>query len=291
MQIIALLTIVFLTAYMANVHRSLYARIIIGSVFGLVFFAVWPFVLYASDLLMWPEFYLQTSFALSCALATVFSILLVRLKHSETIGVISFSLFILITIASWFLEINIKHIIDSSFYMENKAATRQPPAGFIETSSIFNHSSGGYSIHIPQDWIKKDDLGDQFIYFQKINNNEIQAELRPMCLNKNKISLGQVVINIRNQPKQNNITPVFECSEYPGDQRSCTIYYRARDNTTVKLSQFGFNEELQKGYYLDFLIYTQDENIMTQIKNMAKSVQAVNHQSDLPACLGRADWF
>jgi len=264
---------------------------IIGGVFGLVFFAIWPFILYASDLLLWPKLYLQISFALSCALAAVISILLVRLKHPETVGVISFGLFILITITSWFLEIDIKNVIDSSFYMESKAARYQPPAGFIETSTVFTKSAGGYSINIPQGWVKKDDLGDQFIYFQKLRNHEVQVELRPMCLNKNKISLGQVIINLRNQAKQNNITPVIECSKYPGNQRSCTAYYRGQDNKKVKLSQFGISAELKKGYYLDFLIYTQDKNIMAQIKNVAESVQASKQQSDLPACLGLAEWF
>ena len=291
MQIIAFLTIVFLTAYVANAHRSLYARMIIGSVFGLAFFAIWPSVLYASDLLLWPEFYLQTGFVLSCILATIISIILVKLKNPKLVGIISFILFIFITIASWVLEVNIKHLIDSGFYMESKVAKYQLPAGFIQTSTVFTQSAGGYSINVPQSWIKKEDLGDQFIYFQNVKNSEIQAELRPMCLDKNKISLGQVVINLRKQAKQTNMAPDIECSKYPGNQHSCTVYYRAQDNTTVKLSQFGISTDLQKGYYLDFLIHTQDKNVMDQIENIAISVRASKQHSDLPTCLGLANWF
>jgi len=51
MQSVALLTIVILAGFLFRQKKSPHARIIIGSILGIVFFAVRPFIFYSIDIL------------------------------------------------------------------------------------------------------------------------------------------------------------------------------------------------------------------------------------------------
>jgi hypothetical protein len=289
MQVIAFITIVLLVASLAGINKSQCARITIGSIYGLLFFTIWPYVVYARELMQWSDINIKISFAILCAIATVVSVVLVRLKKPKIVAVTTAVIFVTFTAVSWAYDVGIKNIIDD-YYLMNRNQVR---AGMDKTSTNdlmkFSYKAGGYSIGVPGSWVKKDDLGKQFIYFQRIQGSKVVAELRPTCINKQKISLGQIVMNLRKSAE--HLRPEIECNYSDSANKSCTAIYKNQNGGVARLTRFGFIKDMQKGYDLDFIVNKDTNEISSQIINIISSIQPLKIQEDLPSCLGLAEWF
>lgn len=291
MRVIAFLAIVMLVSILAGVHKSKYARITIGSIFGLAFFAVWPFLFYTAQLLQWPEFTTEIVFTITCAISVAGTFWLLKIKPAEIVAAAAFFVFVITIMVSWSFDIAIKHQIDDYIYLTPAPASYSNDAVSPQPVTTFSHPSGGYTIDVPSSWKRQDDLGMQFIYFQETDGKSTDVELRPMCLDKNATTLGQVVINIR--AEANNIHSVVEiaCHKLPGDKSSCSVMYKGRNGELVKLSQFGFSEAMRKGYNLDFILHTPGKKTVRQIERVIASIRPSPQQDNLQECLGLSAWF
>lgn len=289
MQVIAFITIVLLVASLAGINKSQCARITIGGIYGLLFFTIWPYVVYAKELVQWSDINIMISFAILCAIATVVSVVLVRLKKPKIVAVATVVIFVTFTAVSWAYDVGVKNIIDD-YYLMNRNQVR---AGMDKTSTNdlmkFSYKAGGYSIGVPGSWVKKDDFGKQFIYFQRIQGSKVVAELRPTCVNKHKTSLGQIVMNLRKSAE--HLRPEIECYYSDSANKSCTAIYKKQNGGIARLTRFGFIKDMQKGYDLDFIVNKDSDEINSQIKSIISSIQPLKIQEDLPPCLGLAEWF
>lgn len=291
MHVVAFLVVVLLVAFLAGVHKSQYARMAIGSIFGLAFLVIWPFVIYAGRLLMWPELYIDISFTLLCTISVVCVFVLRRVKCIEVIAVITFSIFVVSVISSWVLENKVKHLIDEFCYLTAALEEVKTEKLYPQAVYTFSHLSSGYSINIPVAWIRKDDMGKQFIYFQRIEGGSVAVELRPMCMDKRETSLGQVVMNVRDVAQDGGVMPEVECRKFPGGRENCSVQYKDREGKLVKLSEFGISKDMRKGYYLDFIIHKQDKSTARQIEEIIASIRPSVRQDNLQQCLGLQAWF
>lgn len=276
---------------MTNTYKSTPARMSIGGVFGIFFIALWPFVLYASELQEWPPFYLKLSFAFACLLAITISVILTKLKHIQSIGVYIFILFIFFTGLTRLFDVDIKHFIDNCIYITDNQESDATPVNTTQSTSVFHHPSGEYAIRIPQNWTKKDNLGAMFPYFQLNTDNHLAAELRPMCLDKNRISLGQLIINLRDQARRSHEKFTVRCINLEDRKQHCTAVYKNQDNKLIKISRFGFQKNLHKGYFLDFIIYKQTNHLMPQTESIEESIQPAKQNNDAASCLTPREWL
>jgi hypothetical protein len=290
LQVIVLLITALLTARLIGVQKSKYARMTIGSLFGFAYFAVWPFIQYLGELFLWRQTYMSMGFGLVSFLLAMTLAAFSKHLTSKFIGYAALSMFLLLTLVSMSFDIEIKQTLDNAFYLKpamDESSTIRPQNNSFMT---YHHASGGYSIDIPKNWKKKDDLGELFIYFQKLDQNKIEIELRPMCLDKSNISLGDIILNLRKSSTQQNERPQIECHRSSEDN-FCLVQYKSNQGNIHKLIQFGISDDFRKGYYLEFIFNIQGTNHIDQIKEIIDSVRPSENQNNLQPCLGTSSWM
>jgi hypothetical protein len=288
---LALLALAPLMVFETGVYRSHHTRIIIGSLFGITFFAIWPYTQYMEQLLLWPEIYSKICIASMCVLFLLIALLLIRTTYVGLVSASIFTLSIMIIVISWMFETGVKHFIDDRFYLLPVDSIGQDAGVRDDSLFIYSHQTGGYSLEIPKFWKRKNDYGEQFVYFKK-NINNISVELRPMCIDKTVTTLGQIVINIRNmEASASLITPEINCHKSKYNSSSCSVHYYDMDGKLKKLSWFGFESDIQKGYFLDFILHELDTKTLEEIKNIMASVRPSERQDGLHDCLSLSGWF
>ena len=139
MQAVNLLTLVILVGFLLKVEKSPYSRIIIGSVFGIMFFSIWPFTVYYVDIYKLSKTHLISSYVVISILAVIFSILLIRIKQKFAVGVVALLLFSSITIITLSFESKIKTNASatniSSYDYENLYLNKGDDFGCFEMGS------------------------------------------------------------------------------------------------------------------------------------------------------------
>lgn len=290
MNTISLLVAVVLLSVMIGKNSSSSARVIIGSIYGIFYFAIWRFYVFYANLYEIADPQRHIVFFALIISATIVSLILVRIKYYYVVAAVSVVLFI-ISIFAVFLEstqIQNEVAILSGFY--------QPvtPAVFVKAAKEvkFVQTTGRYSVVLPDAWQLHKDKGPFFPYFTWHDKGQMMLEFRPRCFNKIHTSIPQMVMNIRDSEDVAGIHLMTKCNEQTDvTAYSCHVYQYQKDKHLKRIEYFANYDKSSKGIELDFVLTSNSADVLRSVNRVIQSVKPILGKGDDSRCLGLAEWM
>ena len=134
MQTVILLSLVIIAGFLFKKEKSPYARVVIGSVFGIMFFSIWPFIHYAIEIHELNINYQLVSYIVIFLAAILITLLLLQIKQELTIAIIAIFLFSVTVILSLTFESEIKNKISISTGYFDSDITSESPAPLVKNT-------------------------------------------------------------------------------------------------------------------------------------------------------------
>ncbi len=276
---------------MMGKNKSPYARVVIGSVFGVFFFSFWQFFKYYSTLYHWSELHIQATFIVLSVVATLSSALLVRVKYDLIVAIASFSIFALCMLVTYSEEVQIKNeIAIISGYFDNKQikpSNHEPISGH----NTFTHTIGGYQVSIPPTWQLRVDKGQAFKYYQLMHDDVLMAEFRPKCFQSDQVALTDVAAALLTKPSSQLLKPGLFCGFRKTLIYFCRIDEYKASNKIKRINWLGIRKSFQKGVDLDFVLHEPHPDVLPQIDGIIASLQPTRGANSGATCLGLSEWF
>lgn len=292
MQAVSLLILVVLAGFLFNKEKSPYARMIIGSVFGITFFSIWPLTVFYIEIYQRTEVFLISSYILISVFAVVLSLLLLKIQAQLITAITSLLIFVLIMFISYTFDAELKNkisILTGYFDDSNHIVTTTNASE--NTNRRITHVADSYTLNIDEHWRKQADKGPLFVYYHLFNNGKLISEFRPKCFNKSDISLPEIVINIRKLNQAENLKTKVTCYKSHVDYFSCQIDSLAENNNLKRSRWFGLNANLNNGVELDFVLYENQKTITNEINVILNSLVINKKAKNNHDCLGLTEWF
>ncbi|VAW62130.1 hypothetical protein MNBD_GAMMA09-269 [hydrothermal vent metagenome] len=292
MQIVILLVVVIAVTFLLRKEKSTYSRVIIGSVFGVLFFSVWPFVFYYMDLKALPELYILPGYIVALFIGVLISLFLVRLKHEHIVALLVALVFIVITIFTRSSEVDIKNKISIySGYFENDKPVLNRDNSVELLNPRREYAASGYRVSLSREWQKQTDKGPMFEYFLLLKNDNKRAEFRPKCFSKIHVPLFDVV-NYFNQPDYpGTLSDATNCYQISEVSYACKITTIDAEQGLKRIQWFAMNTQSNRSGELDFVIYNESPEILSEIAHIIDSVQFARETEKDIGCLATAEWL
>lgn len=292
MQAVILLTLVIITGFLFKREKSPYSRIVIGSVFGIIFFSIWPFTVFYMEIHKSSENYLIFSYSIISIFAIILSLLLIRIKQELTVAIIALLLFSSITIFTISFESEIKNKISihtGYFEMSPPTSNKVNYTTNMKQRKLF--SKHNYTITLNNNWQKKTNKGSQFEYFLLFNGNNKIAEFRPKCFNTRIISIPEIIKNIKHTTENSNMTVKEYCYSLDKTSYACKIVYLNKEEQTKRIRWYSLNTEATYGIELDFLLFENMTSTLKEIKQIIDSAKIADKNNKNYNCLGLTEWM
>ena len=290
MQAISLLTIVILVAFFAKKEKSTYARLVIGSVFGILFFAVWPLVNFYINIFHFKEIYSLASYLIISIIAVVVSVTLVKIKKHELI-VAGASLFCFL-ISMIFIYSNDKNIKNNiAIYTHYFNSTAQNKNIKNKENNRFLYHSENYTVSLNHNWIKQTDKGQFFDYFNLIKNNKIISEFRPKCTNKASNSIPETVENIKQMNFNKKLITKTNCYTTEKIIYACRVETLNQKKQIERIQWLSLNTKLKNEIELDFVIFNNHSIALDEIEKIINSATTKKTYKENTTCLSLAEWM
>lgn len=292
MQAVNLLTLVILVGFLLKIEKSPYSRIIIGSVFGIMFLSIWPFTVYYVDIYKLSKTHLISSYVVISILAVIFSILLIRIKQQLAVGMVALLFFSTITIITLSFESKIKNEISIYTGYFNKINSVQNKVSRTdELSQRIIYTSPTYIVSLHSDWQKQTDKGPMFDYFLLIKSGKNIAEFRPKCSSTGRISLPEIVKNVNQLVQADDMTAKTNCYQIDSTTYACRIDAINKDKQTKRIRWFSLETESNHGIELDFVLFDSQPSLLNEIELAINSTKITKNTNADDNCLGLAEWM
>ena len=291
MQAVSLLILVILAGFLFNKEKSPYARMIIGSIFGIMFFSIWPFTVFFVEIYQHTEVFMIISYIVISVIAAVLSILLLKIQAQLTTAIASLLIFVLTMFITYTFNAELKNrisILTGFFDYNHIVTTTNTPENI---NRRITHVADTYKLNIDNHWRKQTDKGPLFVYYHLFNNDKLIAEFRPKCFNKSDISLPEIIENVRKLNQAKNLKTKTSCYKNNAGYLSCQIDSFAEKNDLKRSRWFGLNANLINGVELDFVFYENKKTIANEINVILDSLVITNKAKNNSHCLGLTEWF
>lgn len=292
MQTVILLTLVIIAGFLFKKEKSPYSRMVIGSVFGVIFFSIWPFSVFYIEIHTLKENHLIFSYSIISILAIILSLLLIRIKQELTVAIIALLFFFSITIFTMSFESEIKNKISihaGYFEVSNPIPYKANNTSALKQRKLF--SKHNYTITLNNNWQKKTDKGSLFEYFLLFDGNNKVAEFRPKCFNTRKISLPEIVKNIKHAIQVNNTDVKNYCYSPDKITYACEITSLDRNEQTKRIRWYSLDTEATYGIELDFVLFRNKTSILKEIEQIIGSSKITDKNTNNYNCLGLTEWM
>jgi len=292
MQIISLLSIVVLAGFLFKKEASPYARIIIGSVFGAVFFAVWPYVYFYRKIHGFSELQILISYIMLSIMAVGLSVVLVKIKKYEFLIVtVSLVVFVIANIVAQFEDKVIKNSIAIyTDYYNHSTEELKSNESHDDVEGLYLYDSKNFSLLLNDAWIRQTDKGPIFDYFYLIVDGVRVAELRPKCINKQSYAIPDIVMNIQNFFEIQNATTNTKCYQKDKANYACRIDANNQEGKMQRIRWLGINTDFNTEAELDFIVLSERSSLLNEIQRVIDSITFKNPQDDM-ACLSLTEWM
>lgn len=290
MNTISLLLAVVLLSAMIGKHSSPYARVIIGSMYGIFYFAIWRFYLFYANLYEIAEIQRQVVFFGLIVGATLLSLVLVRIKFYFTVAAVSVVLFIISIFTAFWESTPIQNqvAILSGFYKPEQAIVFKKTVNEVQ----FTQTTGQYSVAIPNTWQMHKDKGPLFPYFSWQDKGQSMLEFRPRCFNKSNTSIPLIVMNIRGSEVPEKQQLKTKCNKQTGlHAYSCQVYQYNNNNQLKRIEYLASYDKSPKGVELDFVLTHDSPAVLTRVKRVIQSLKPIPGKGRGTRCLGLTEWL
>lgn len=294
MQIVILLTLVIIVGLLLKKEKKTSVRVIVGSIFGIIFLSIWPFIVFYIEVHNLGESYSLFYLVFISIFAIIISYLLVRIKHDLFIATFNFLSFSIITIYSLSFESSIKNkisIYTGYFKSSNTAPNTVSIANLVlkQRKTISTHN---YFLSLDNRWRKITNKGTLFEYFHFFKEGGNIAEFRPKCFSTNTISLPETIKNAKYIANVNNMKIVSSCYKIDGFNFACKVSSLNKSKQKRRVRWFSFNTESNYGIELDFIIFKDESSASKEIEKVISSAITKGETNNKkPDCLGLTEWM
>ena len=289
MQAVILLTLVILAGLLFKKEKSPYARMIIGAIFGIMFFNIWPYSHFVIEMHGLDKNYHFVSYFVISVTAILLSFLALKLKHKQLVAVAGIFLFILTTVFTMSYESELKNRLSiiTGYFKQNSAVVKNTtyPQKDENRKIITAHN---YIFSLKKQWRKNSDKGPLFEYFQLLDKDKIIAELRPKCFNSKVISLPEILNNLANRTQLEDLEHIKHCAQTGGTSFTCRISYLT-NNKIKRIQWYLLDTNFIYGVELDFILYKNQPSIHKEVDKVINSAKITTKQGN--NCLGLTEWM
>jgi len=154
MEIIILLVAIMLLGRIKNVNESTEYKIVVGSIMGISFFFIWPYVYFVTQILSWSETYTYTSYLILILLSMSLVLGVTMVRISVYAPILAIVVLIMSWVASTAFDIQIKNELANKFgyYSDDKVKAKKISG---DNYRIYKSIEGGYNVLVPVNWKQK----------------------------------------------------------------------------------------------------------------------------------------
>lgn len=294
MNIIALIIIVILVSLLAKPKNATYFRMAAGSIFGIAFFGVWPFVAFLARLLSWSQIELALALTIFGTAVALLSCLPVITRINQIAAAMFVVLFLTCVFLAFAFEKNIK------FYLARQAgffSGQNPVPALVkggEDRIHFSSAAGRYTVDLPATWSQKTLQPLGLPYFVLSQNDNQLAEFRPKCFHDAKLALPEIVLNIASQKTYASSESITtQCFRWHEQYNACLIRqkYPNGANPAARWRWLAVDATQSQGIELDFLLFTDTARVEQDVQAVIGSLNAIPLTDPHPRCFAVTQWF
>jgi len=288
MEIVLLILAIVIFGKTTKQAEKVEVKLIAGSILGISYFVIWPYVLYCLMLLNWSETHIQISFASMVAVSLLFARALIEIKFYEVVQVVSIGLFLIF----WALS----SIFDTS--VRDKIANY---TGYFSASLVSNYEktelltkkisspTNAYSVFVPEHWKEHTHSGTSLPFYRPVNSTGSIIEFRPRCNNKQNYSMSKIVEGMSSIHQENETTS-YQCFHWNKHNYACRV--KISDNAGItRVRWIGANKETNHLLELDFVMQNGSQQDLALTESIFKTVK-YNETADKSAnCVTPMEWF
>ena len=245
-------------------------KLIAGSILGISYFFIWPYVYYYAHLLAWSETVIQISFAALVAVSLLFARALVEVKFYEVMQVISVGLFLVFWMitASYDTPIRDK-IADFSGYFGEPLKSNFDNTGLLRKQ--INSPNKAYSALIPEFWKEYKHEGTLLPFYRPTNTTSAFIELRPGCNIKQKVNISKTIEGM-STIHQKNETSDHKCFLWNNHGYACRV--SISDKAGIRRVRWlGANKQTNRLLQLDFVMQNGSQQDLMLTNSIFKSIK------------------
>lgn len=261
------------------------------SIIGLGYFCIWRFYEFYINVFFLSDNIKNISFlALMISLFTVCLLPAVR-NISRLYASLFAAIFFICVVITFGFEKNIKNsVADWGGYFSDNV---QILLASKSTGKKRTFKSLGLSINLPSTWQEKQH-STGLKYFDFIEDNKVQAQLRPRCFHNVDISIPEIIMNMTLLDNTEVSQAKKECFKSSLNKYICfvrTASVKQTDGATERWRWLIMDEDQSQNIQLDFVFYGDNKKARQDAKSIINSIQLNKLSSPLPFCISPIEWF
>ncbi|MCW8935155.1 MAG: hypothetical protein OQK98_10560 [Gammaproteobacteria bacterium] len=288
MEIVLLILAILIFGKTTKQVERVEVKLIAGSVLGISYFVIWPYVFYYAQLLNWSKTYIQVSFVVMVAVSLLLARALVEIKLYEVIQIVTIGLFLILWTLSSIFDIPIKDkIADYSGFFSGSLVSSYDKTELL-TKKI-NSPTNAYSVLIPEHWKEQKHTGTDLPFYTAENTTSSIIEFRPGCNNKQKYSTSKIIEGM-SSIHQENQTSSYQCYNWNEHDYACRVKI-SDDSGITRVRWIGANKETNYLLELDFVMQNGNQRDLKLTESIFKTAR-YNEVADKTAnCVTPIEWF
>ena len=288
MEIVLLILAIVIFGKAVKQADKVGVKLIAGSILGISYFLIWPYVFYYAHLLNWSETHIQISFVVMVALSLLFARALIEIKFYAVTQVMSIGLFLILLALSSIFDLSVRDkIADYTGYFSASLVSNYEKSDLLtkEISSPTN----AYSVLVPEDWKEHIHKGTDLPFYKPANSTGPIIEFRPRCNTKQSYSISKIVEGMSSVHQENETTS-HQCFHWNKHDYACRV--KVSDNTGItRVRWIGANKETSHLLVLDFVMQNGSQQDLALTESIFKTVK-YNEVADKTAnCVTPMEWF
>jgi len=288
MQIILLIAAIIILGKTSSMKSRMDHRLIAGTILGLCYFIIWPYLYYYLQLLSFNEITIQLSFIALVIIAMLIIRVVLTFKRLDIILAITTLSFGALFLSSMSYEIELKDRIaeHTGYFNSNLHLTK---FNSDATTKIINSPRGGYTLRIPENWSKKIQNVTKLPFYKNANNNVGILELRPRCSDKQRVSITTIIEGILKTHNE-NASSDYQCYFWKSNDYACKVTFTS-NSITERVRWLATDKKSKRIFELDFITHTKNKFDLAVIDSVFSSVEINTPDENKNNCLYSIDWF
>lgn len=288
MEIVLVILALLILGKTTKKDNKFSVRLIAGSVLGISYFIVWPYLFYIGDLLNWSETHIQISFVTMVAVFMLIARALIEIKFYELVQALSIVTFLVLWPLSSIFEITIKDKIadNAGFFTESLVSNLDKNE---QLTKRISSPTNAYSVSVPDDWKEHIHTNTLLPFYRPEDAASSITEFRPRCNSKQNTSISKIVEGMASIHQEGQ-TSSYQC--YHWNQHDYACWVKISDNTGItRIRWIGANKETSQLLDLDFVMKNGNQKDQTITESIFKTIK-YNQTADKTAnCVTPMEWF
>lgn len=292
MNVALIVAVVVVLGFYSKPGNKQSYHIAIMAIFGLAYFCLWRFFSFYLDVAGVDASDKNSAFILFVLAIGIIAVLPWIKNIQHNVAVLLGVLFFVCVVPAFLFEKQIKDIVAiwAGYFDGQRAEFTQRKE--MKSSHDFNFSDGGIVIRIPSSWQQKTH-NSGMSYFVRAEDDKTIAELRPSCFHNTDLSIPEIVNNIIDWDKSQDMEVKKQCFLAGDGKFNCFV--KSEGERTNKIKEkwrwLIMDRYQRQNVELDVIFFSDVPQARQEAQAIINSVKWVPLDGDLPLCIGTTDWF